>query len=161
MTDTNGRIGSGTWRWLAAALVAVAFMAAGNGRAEAAERVICRVLTVEASPAEGGVDKALLPYAEVFAKPPFDGFHSFRLVHEKKYELSLGTDGELELPGELKGTLQFNGREGKALKLTLNLTRPDGRQVVVEGKSSSGTPFIAAGLRSGTGRWVIAVECRD
>ena len=120
----------------------------------------CKVLTVEATNDGKGIDKALAGYADVFAKAPFNGFDSFKLVQEKKYTLELGAPSPLKLR-DLKGTLEYTGRTDKRLKLTLKLDRPAGSPVVIEGKASSGAPFIAAGMKSPSGRWVIAVECTD
>ncbi len=128
----------------------------------AADKVIrCNIFTIEASNSGAGLDSGLKEYAEIFKNKPFDKFNSFKLVSTKKINLSLGEKKELSLHTDLKGSLKFTGLSGKQLKLSLKLIKSNGSPVIIEGKALPGTPFIAAGLKSGHGRWVIAVECTD
>jgi len=127
--------------------------------ANADEKVTCRVFTIEATSDGTGIDDALKPYASIFAQKPFDSFNSFRLADEKMYQLSLNTPTTLQLPGKLKGTLEFKGKSDNRLNLNLNLSKNQSPPIVIEGTTGSGVPFIAAGFKSPKGRWVFAVKC--
>jgi hypothetical protein len=127
----------------------------------AADVVTCKVLTVEASNSGTGIDKNLSEYAVLFSKKPFAAFNSFKLVNSSKLKLESGVAKELALSGNLKGSLMFTGFAGRRLKLSLKLNRPGTTPAIIEGKALPGTPFLAAGFKSGSGRWIIAVECTD
>ncbi len=131
----------------------------GATLAEAGEKVRCEVLTIEASNSGQGVDPALMAHMSIFKKPPFSSFNTFRLVHKKSYELTLGAPAGLEMPKPLAGSLTFNKLVEGRLDLTLSITRPTGSPILISGKANPGSPFFAAGLKSSRGRWVFGVIC--
>lgn len=131
-------------------------------RADAAdEPIVCKVFTIEATNSGVGVDDRLKQYASIFTQKPFSVFNSFKLVSEKEYRLAPNQPLQLNLPEQLTGTLEYRGMSGARLKLNLKLSRQDSAPILIEGTAGNGVPFMAAGLKSPNGRWVLAVKCRD
>lgn len=142
---------------LFALLLAVGVMEANP--ANATDGIFCTVLTIEASNGSEGVDAALSQYAAIFSQQPFASFSSFKLINEKQYTLELNKPLKLTLPADLSGSLEYRGALKSELHLNLNISSGTGKPVLIEGTASNGVPFIAAGLKSPNGRWVIAVKC--
>ncbi|MBN2530957.1 MAG: hypothetical protein JXR76_31510 [Deltaproteobacteria bacterium] len=142
----------------------VFFLAASfiSFRADAAdEQIVCKVFTIEATNSGLGLDDSLKQYASIFTQKPFNAFNSFKLVSEKEYRLAPNQPLKLTLPEQLIGTLEYRGMSGTRLKLNLKLSRQDCSPILIEGTAGNGVPFMAAGLKSPNGRWVLAVKCKD
>ncbi|MBN2802574.1 MAG: hypothetical protein JXR91_05735 [Deltaproteobacteria bacterium] len=137
------------------------FVMWGAPAAYANEKIMCKILTIEASNSNIGIDEKLGEYTKLFKMEPFSAYNSFKLINTEKVELLKGVETELKLGDNLNGTLKYSGLQLNHLVLSLNLLRADKPPVVIEGKALPGTPFLAAGLKSGNGRFVIAVKCQN
>ena len=122
--------------------------------------IFCKVYTIEASNNAAGVDNNLKDYLSIFAQKPFTEFKSFELISEKEYKLVPNKPLQLTLPTQLSGTLEYKGMTGNSLNLNLKLSKQGSTPIIIEGKTGNGVPFIAAGLKSPKGRWVLAVKCK-
>ena len=141
-----------------ASVLGIVFLG-GVDNSQAAEKVSCKVLTIEASHGGQGIDSGLKEYTSVLRKPPFSTYDTFRLVHQQSYAITLGKSVSLTLPGAFSGKLNFNKVIKKHLDLTLTITRPSAKPIIINGKTISGAPFFAAGLKSKHGRWVFGIIC--
>lgn len=142
---------------IAAVLGVMALCTAGP--TQASDEVRCDVLTIEASNRGLGIDAALAEHSAVLTKPPFSSFNTFKLVSRQGYDLRLGTASALALPAPMSGTLSFDSSAGNRLDLTLTITRPQLKPVMVRGSAKPGSPFFAAGFKSGGGTWIFGVIC--
>ena len=124
--------------------------------------VKCKVLTIEATNDSSGVPLSLNAYASIFRQKPFDAYSGFRLVDTQEYSLKLNTQLQLVLPDQLSGTLLYKGKlTNHQLQLTLSLGKADNQPIIIDGTATSGTPFLAAGFKSPSGRWIFAVKCSE
>lgn len=140
-------------------VVALAALLMGMLPAHASETVRCDVLTIEASNSAGGIDKALMSYAEIFKQKPFSDFDTFQLVHRQTLEMPLNEPVSLTLPESLGGSLKLDRLIGSKLELTLTLARQGHSPIQIQGKASPGTPFFAAGFKNPKGVWIFGVAC--
>jgi hypothetical protein len=127
--------------------------------ANADDRTRCEILTVQASNNGTGVSQELSQFADLFKKEPFSAFNSFDLIDRQVVDLELTVPKALNLPENIKGSLNLNGRIGKQIDLTLTLTRKNKSPITIRGHASPGSPLIAAGMTSPRGRWVFGVIC--
>ena len=120
----------------------------------------CRVLTIKATSEGAGIDDALRTHAEVFKRAPFSRYNTFRLINTDVITLTVDSPTQLKLPAQLGGSLELRGVRGREMSLTLTITPPGKKRIVIRGAASPGAPFFAAGLKAnGGGVWIFGIAC--
>lgn len=132
----------------------------GVSNAVAEKRVVCEVMTIQASNLGKGIDKRLKKHEATFKQPPFSAFDTYELVHRQTYKMPITASISLHLPESLGGSLRLNKEANDQLDLTLSLARKGKSPINIQGKATFGAPFFAAGFKNPKGVWIFGVVCK-
>lgn len=114
------------------AVLAVLMLALGalasRAEAQSAADATCQVYEIEASNADGGIDKGLGPIERKLVKPPFNTWKTYKLL--AKHEQDVERKKPLELPLKIGGRMNLLLRDkvtekGKKPRLRLSVTMQD------------------------------------
>ena len=135
---------------------------AGAARADPSSAARCSVKVINALPGEGVIDPAITRLRPYLQNPPFNAWHSFKLLSEKEQELMPGTSASYPLPN------------GKSATVTYTEHKPGERHTVrgifqVETPRSNsktgftldeGKFFLVAGERFNGGILIYSLSCK-
>ncbi|MEK6607956.1 MAG: hypothetical protein AABZ30_09870 [Myxococcota bacterium] len=118
----------------------------------------CRVRSIHALDADGGVDKKIAKLRPLLGKPPFDRFKSFKLIKEDAVDAEIGRESAVEVPSGKKLVVTFLERV-KGDKKPLLRVKLDYGGVATTYRVGEGDPIpLVVGAHAG-GTLVLAVDC--
>jgi hypothetical protein len=127
--------------------------------ARASEPVAAEVFVILASEQQGEIEP-LLANIPALRKPPFNSFHSMKVLQKFNVELKLGEPVTVALPNgrTLMLKLQQQMPDGRS-EVQLSINRPDKKDYLplLDVKAKKGEPFFVAGQKYQGGTLVIGV----
>ena len=142
------------------AVVALSILSIGALAQASNSRSECEVMTILASNAGQGIDSALVKFEDIFKKPPFADFNTFKLVNRQLVAIDSSQPRMLSLPDSIGGSLHIDRKKKGMLALTLTLNRAGKKPITIKGTAAPGSPLFAAGMKRGSGIWVFGVACK-
>jgi hypothetical protein len=134
------------------------FAAAFPGPVCAAEKARVDVILVRAGSGEGGVDKALRPYASNLQR--LFRFGSYQQVSRQSLTVGLPGSASVQLAQGQSLSLQASPGQGKALKAEINWQRGNQTLLHTRIQLSPGSPAILGGPRSRDATWLLILQLR-
>lgn len=135
-------------------------MLLASAPARAEEPVAGEVLVILASEKGGTIDSTLANITAL-SKPPFNAYHSMKVLTRSDISLTVGKPVDVELPNgrRLNLTLQERKPDGRS-KVQVSINRPNQKDYLplLEVIASPGEPFFVAGQKYQDGTLVIGVR---
>ena len=127
-------------------------------RAEAADNARIDVILVKAGSGEGGVDRALRPYASTLQR--LFRFQQYELVSRKPLRVNLPGDGSVALPGGQQLSLSATASPGPGIKADIDWIRGSKRLLHTRIQLRPGSPAVLGGPRSKNGTWLLILQLK-